>query len=441
VREDASGWLDLSGDEVLQRFIIRRYNMKGSLFTGMSAFCLISILVAAAALMPAGARAADPIKLGLLEDQSGNFAIAVIPKIHAVELAVEEINAKGGVLGRPIKIIHYDTQSDNTRFQEFARRLIQQDKVDVILGAFSSASREAIRPIMDRYNQLYFYNNQYEGGVCDSNNFVTGAVPEQQFSTLIPWMMEKYGKRVYTIAADYNFGQISAEWVRIIVKENGGTMVGEEFIPLSVSQFSQTIQNIQKAKPDVLVTLLVGANQASFYEQQAAANLGFPMASSVNVGQAYEHRRFKAPALKDMYVTANYVEEVDSPASNDFKKRFHAKFPNEPYINQEAANSYDAVYLYKAGVEKAGSTDQKKVGAALRSGDICTTGPSGKVCIDPKSQHTSHTIYLVHVKADHSVEIPKVWDNIQPYWLGQVGCDLSKKADHNQYTPSHLPKK
>jgi urea transport system substrate-binding protein len=384
---------------------------------------------------------ADPIKLGVLEDASGNFAIAVIPKIHAIELAASEINAKGGILGRQIKLVEYDTQSDNTRFQQMARRIIQEDKVDVVFGAFSSASREAIRPIMDRYKQLYWYNNQYEGGVCDANVFVTGAVPEQQFSTLIPWMMEKYGKKVYTIAADYNFGQISAEWVRNIVKEHGGTMVGEEFIPLSVSQFSQTIQNIQKAKPDFVVTLLVGANQASYYEQQASAKLNLPMASSVNVGQAYEHKRFKAPALKDMYVTANYVEEVDSPASNDFKKRFHAMFPNEPYINQEAANSYNAVYMYKAAVEKAGSTDMKAVRKALESGSICTDGPSGKVCIDPKSHHGSQTIYLVHVKGDHSVDVPKVWNDIKPYWLGDVGCDLSKKDDFSQYTPSNLPKK
>lgn len=401
----------------------------------------IAAIAAAIAGFTTPAVGADPVKIGLLEDQSGNFAIAVIPKIQATQLAVEEINAKGGILGRPIKLTHYDTQSDNTRFQEFARRLIQKDKVDVIFGGFSSASREAIRPIMDRYKQLYFYNNQYEGGVCDSNVFVTGAVPEQQFSTLIPWMMEKYGKKVYTIAADYNFGQISAEWVRNIVKEKGGTMVGEEFIPLSVSQFSQTIQNIQKAKPDVLVTLLVGANQASFYEQQAAASLNIPMASSVNVGQAYEHKRFKAPALKDMYVTANYIEEIDSPASNDFKTRFHAKFPDAPYINQEAANAYNVVYLYKMAVEKAGSTDMKLVRKALESGNICTDGPSGKVCIDPKSHHQSHTIYLVHVKADHSVEIPKVWNDIKPYWLGSVGCDLSKKDDTSQYTPSSPPKK
>ena len=400
-----------------------------------------------AVVMFAGtSQAADPIKLGILEDETGNFSIAVIPKIHAYELAVKEINEKGGVLGRPLEIIHYDTQSDNTRFQEFARRLIKKDKVDVIFGGFSSASREAIRPIMDKNKQLYFYNNQYEGGVCDSNVFVTGAVPEQQFSTLVPWMMEKYGKNVYNIAADYNFGQISAEWVRQIVKENGGTMVGEEFIPLSVSQFSQTIQKIQKAKPDVLMTLLVGAKQASFYEQQAAAGLGIPMATSINVGQAYEHRRFKPPALENMYVTVNYIEEVHEviksgkfhDKSKDFVRRFHELYPNEPYINMESANAYNAINLYAKAVELAGTTDMEKVRRALETG-ISFDGPSGVVKIDPKSHHGSHTIFLVHVGKDHVVTIPKIWENIEPYWLGEAGCDLSKKDDYSQYTPSNPP--
>jgi urea transport system substrate-binding protein len=397
--------------------------------------CVVTLPVSLSVL------AADPIKLGLLEDASGNFALAVIPKIHATQLAVEEINAKGGVLGRPIKLIHYDTQSDNTKFQEFARRLIQTDKPDVIFGGYSSASREAIRPIMDKAKQLYFYNNQYEGGVCDSNTFATGAVPEQQFSTLVPWLMQKYGKKVYTIAADYNFGQISAEWVRQIVKENGGTMVGEEFIPLSVSQFGQTIQNIQKAKPDFVMTLLVGNVQSAYFEQQAAANLNLPMGSSIQVGQAYEHKRFKSPALKDMYVTTNYIEEVNSPASNDFKKRFKAKFPTEPYITQEAANAYNAVYLYKAAVEKAKSADMIAVRKALETGDICTDGPSGKVCIDPKSHHATHTMYLAHVQGDHTIEFPKTWNDIKPYWLGNAGCNLPVKADYSQYTPSSPPKK
>jgi branched-chain amino acid transport system substrate-binding protein len=394
------------------------------------------------ALFSGPALAQEPIKIGVLEDQSGEFVVPVIGKVHAIELATEEINAKGGIAGRPIELVIYDTQSDNTRFQEFTRRALQRDKVDVIFAGFSSASREAYRPIVRQFDGFAFYNNQYEGGLCDANMVITGAVPEQQFSTLIPWMMETYGKKVYTIAADYNFGQISAEWVRNIVKENGGEMVGEEFIPLGVSQFSQTIQNIQTAKPDVVVTLLVGTAQASYYEQAASANLKLPMASSVNVGQGYEHKRFTPPSLANMHVTTNYIEEVDTPASKDFIKRFHAKFPNEPYINQEAANSYIAVNLYKQMVERAGgSTKRDDLRKIIAEGDVCFDGPSGKTCLDPKSQHMSHTIYLAKVGDDHSVSFPKVWNDVKPYWLGDAGCDLTKSNPGEQYTPSNPPSK
>ncbi|MFY7836239.1 MAG: urea ABC transporter substrate-binding protein, partial [Novosphingobium sp.] len=372
--------------------------------------------VAVAALTASAGLAQDAIKIGVLEDQSGDFAAATMVKVNAITLAAEEINAAGGIGGRPIELVTYDTQSDNTRYQEFMRRVLQSDKVDVVFAGFSSASREAYRPIVNQFDGLAFYNNQYEGGVCDANMIVTGAVPEQQFSTLIPWMMEKYGKNVYTLAADYNFGQISAEWVRNIVEANGGTMVGEEFIPLGVSQFGQSIQNIQAAKPGFVVTLLVGAAQASYYEQAAAANVNLPMASSVNVGQGYEHKRFTPPSLKDMYVTTNFIEEVDTPAAKAFVEKFRARFPDEPYINQEAANSYIAMYLYKQMVERAGTTDRAALLAELAKGDVCFEGPSGKVCLDPKSQHMSHTIYLAKVEADHSISFPTVWENIAPYW-------------------------
>lgn len=401
---------------------------------------LQAAVVGAAAIMVCNsAIAQDAIKIGVLEDQSGDFAAATMVKVHAIELATEEINAAGGIGGQQIELVIYDTQSDNTRYQEFMRRVLQRDKVDVVFAGFSSASREAYRPIVNQFDALAFYNNQYEGGVCDANMIVTGAVPEQQFSTLIPWMMEKYGKNVYTLAADYNFGQISAEWVRNIVADEGGEMVGEEFIPLGVSQFSQTIQNIQKAKPDFVVTLLVGAAQASYYEQAASANVALPMASSVNVGQGYEHKRFTPPSLKDMYVTTNYIEEVDTPESAAFLEKFRAKFPDEPYINQEAANSYIAMYLYKNMVERAGSTDKEAVRAILAEGDVCFDGPSGKVCLDPKSQHMSHTIFLAHVDGEHGIDFPTTWDNIEPYWLGDAGCDLTMDDPSAQYTPSNPP--
>jgi len=383
----------------------------------------------------------DPIKIGVVEDQSGEFVVPVIGKVHAIQLATEEINNDGGIAGRPIELVIYDAQSDNTRHQEMVRRALQRDKVDVLFSGFSSAAREAYRPIVDQFDGFAFYNNQYEGGVCDANMIVTGAVPEQQFSTLIPWMMEEYGDKVYILAADYNFGQISAEWVREIVEEKGGEIVGEDFIPIGVSQFSQNIQNIQRAKPDFVVTLLVGTAQASYYEQALSADVGLPMASSVNIGQGYEHKRFTPPSLAGMHVTTNYIEEVDTPESKAFVERWHEMFPDEPYINQEAENSYHAVYLYKEMVEQAGgSTNKADLREAIASGDICVDAPEGRVCIDPKSQHVSHTIYLVRVNEDHSVSVPEVWEDVEPYWLGEVGCDLTQGENPKaQYTPSDNP--
>ncbi len=172
------------------------------------------------------------------------------------------------------------------------------------------------------------------------------------------------------------------------------------------------------------------------------------MATSINVGQAYEHKRFAPPALENMYVTVNYIEEVHDviksgpfhEKSKDFIARFKAEYPNEPYVNMEAANAYNAINLYAKAVEKAGSTDKAKVIAALETG-ISFDGPSGVVTIDPKSHHGSHTIFLVEVGKGHKVSIPKIWENIQPYWLGQAGCNLPEKADYSQYTPSKPPKK
>lgn len=399
------------------------------------------VLTAVMGFTAATVHASDgPIKIGVLEDQSGDFAAVTQVKVNAIELAAEEINNSGGIAGREIELVAYDTQSDDRRYQEFMRRVLQRDQVDTVFAGFASSSREAYRPIVNQFDGLAFYNNQYEGGVCDANMIVTGAVPEQQFSTLIPWMIEEYGPNVYTLAADYNFGQISAEWVRTIVDEAGGNLVGEDFIPLGVSQFSQNISDIQGEDVDFVVTLLVGSAQASYYEQAASAELDLPMASSVNVGQGYEHKRFSPPSLEDMHVTTNFIEEVDTPAANDFVEKFYDRFPDAPYVNQEAANSYIAMYLYKEMVERAGgSTAKEDLREIIAEGDVCFDGPSGTVCLDPKSQHMSHNIFLAKVDGNHEISFPKTWENIEPYWLGEVGCDLTESDPSAQYTPSDNP--
>ena len=380
----------------------------------------------------------EPIKIGILEDQSGDFSLVGIQKVHASQLAVEEINKSGGLLGRKVKIIAPDTQSDNKRYQEMAKKLILQDQVDVIMGGFSSASREAIRPLMEKNKMLYFYNNQYEGGVASKYTFATGAIPEHQITTLIKAMIEKYGPRIYTIAADYNFGQISAQWVKKTAEENGGQIINEEFIPLGVSQFSSTISRIKEAKPDFLVTLLVGQDQSSFYGQWAkAGDTQIPMATTVNMAQAYEHKRFAPPALANMYVTATFMEEVKdiSPKAKEFVDKFYKKFPDDKYVGMEAESAYTGIMLWAEAVKKAGTTDKEAVIKALESG-ISYDGPAGKVTIDGATHHVIRDVYLAYSDKDHKITFPQKWEAVKPDWLSkEKGVDLRKKTEFKQYTP------
>lgn len=381
------------------------------------------------------AESEGPIKIGHLVDLSGLFAPSTIQQSHGAQLAVEEINSNGGILGRNIELIELDTQSDNRRYQELARKLISQEQVDVLMGGYASSAREAVRPIVGQNEQLYFYNASYEGGVCDTNLLITGAVPEQLTSVLIPYMIQEYGDKVYTIAADYNFGQIAAVWAREIVEKEGGEIVGEEFIPLEVSQFSQTVENIRRSEPSVLMSLLVGTDHLAFYEQQANANLGVPIASTITGASGYEHKRLSPPALADLHVSSNWFEELDTTSAEDFKERWRAKFPDENYINVEGEDTYIGVYLYKLAVEKAETTDQTAVREALESGEIEFDAPEGRVQVDPKTHHLIRNILLAKVDDNHDLEILEVYEDRDPDWLESVGCNLPSKPQQEQYTP------
>ena len=174
---------------------------------------------------PAKADDKPPLKVGVLEDHSGDIAIFTMPKVHGAHLAVDEINAAGGILGRKVEITEYHPQFDNAKFQEFARRLIEKDKVEVIFGAATSARAKRSGRSSTRTTPCCSTPSSTRAGSATANDR-TGGVPEQQFSTLIPYMMEKFGKKVYIIAADYNFGQISTEWTKKLVTEAGGQIVG-----------------------------------------------------------------------------------------------------------------------------------------------------------------------------------------------------------------------
>ncbi|WP_425601198.1 urea ABC transporter substrate-binding protein [Haloplanus halobius] len=385
-----------------------------------------------------GGGGSDTLKMGVLEDQSGNFALTGIQKYHAQKLAVEEINEEGGINGQEIEMIAPDPQSDNQRYQELARRLISRDNVDVLFGGFASSSREAIRPIVDENQQLYFYTNQYEGGVADTYTWCTGAVPEQQISTTLEFLTNEFGNDIYTIAADYNFGQITAAWYRKIANEIGANVMNEEFIPLNVSQFGSTINRIQDADPDLLVTLLVGSNHASFYNQKNAAGLDVPMSTTVNMAQGYEHKRFDPPALADMYVGVNYMQEIPTERNRNFVDRFYDRWPDADYVGQMAQNSYFTTYLYKKAVEKAGTTNQDEVQKVLDEEPMTVEAPEGTVTTDPKTHHVTHQIRLARADENHEISFQNQ-QAVEPYWLRQEpypGVDLTEVIGTSEQEPT-----
>jgi urea transport system substrate-binding protein len=164
--------------------------------------------------------AENEIKVAGIHDASGGIDIYCRPMINSLTLAVEEINAAGGLLGRSIKLINYDTQSNIQLYTQYATEAAVKEKVAVVQGGLTSASREAIRPVLRRYNTLYFYNTQYEGGVCDQNIFCTGATPAQKLATLVPHVVNKMGKKIYIVAADYIYGQLTAKWVKKYAAES-----------------------------------------------------------------------------------------------------------------------------------------------------------------------------------------------------------------------------
>ncbi|HEX3993220.1 MAG TPA: ABC transporter substrate-binding protein [Acetobacteraceae bacterium] len=372
-----------------------------------SAAAMATSALAAPFIRPAGA--AEPIKVGSLLDLSGPIGTSGQPMYDAIQLAVEEVNGAGGLLGRQVQLVNYNTQSTIQMYSQYAQQLALKDGVAVVHGGITSASREAIRPVFDRYRVLYFYNVLYEGGVCDRNTFCTGTTPAQTVNKLVPYALKTWGKKVYIVAADYNYGQITAKWMTKYARDGGGTVQAVEFFPLDVTSFTATISKIQEAKPDVVLSALVGSNHTAFYRQWAAAGMKskIPIASTT-FGLVNELATIN-PAESDGIVTSyGYYQELKTPKSVAFVDAIHKKFGADvPYISELAAATYEGFYLWAEGVKKAGSIDRMKVIEALETG-LSFDGPSGKVTLDHATHHVIRNAYLG--KAEN-----KTWDVIASY--------------------------
>ncbi|WP_020184742.1 ABC transporter substrate-binding protein [Methylopila sp. 73B] len=371
------------------------------------------------------ASAAEPIQVAGIHDASGGIDIYGRPMINSLTLAVEEINAAGGVLGRPIALKNYDPQSNMQLYTQYATEAATKQKASVVFGGIISASREAMRPTLRRFRTPYFYNMLYEGGVCDRNVFCMGSTPAQTLQKFTPFVMKRFNaKTIYVLAADYNYGQITTKWIRKFASENGGEVAQADFFPLDVNDFGPTIRKIQAAKPDMIMSVLVGAAHNSFYRQWVAAGMKdkIPMASTT-FGIGNEQVLTSPDEHNGIVVSYAYFDGLKTPENEAFLKKYTARFGEKAdAVTEASAMTYHAVNLWAAAAAEAGSVDRDKVILALESG-LSFTGPAGKTTIDPRTHHDTLDTYIAEVR-DRAYHVLESFPQQPPADTAAV-CDLA----------------
>lgn len=369
------------------------------------------LLGAAAALLAVSAHAADPIKIGVPVGLSGANSVVAPSVVQAAQLAVEEINAKGGVLGRPLALEVADDGSGAAGAQRAFDALIFQKKVDVLISMETSAARNAALPIVARGKVPYIYTSFYEGKSCSPYMYVNAWVPEQQVPPIVDYFVkEKGAKRFFLIGSDYAFGRGMLAFSKAYIEKNGGKVVGEEYLPMDGSDWTPIISKLKSSGADAIITSTAGgAPNVTLTKQLRAAGVTLPYGNlAVDEGTAAS----MGPDAAGIFLSASYVTGIDSAANTAFlaamKKKFGAdlKTPNDLSVPE-----YEAVYAYKAAVEKAGSTKADKVLEALA--EVSVDGPRGTITMN-KQHHAPLTMYLGQVQPDGNVSVIKSFANVEP---------------------------
>ena len=338
---------------------------------------LVSVVAAALCLStlcasPSSA-AADTIKVGVLQSLTGTMAISEVTVKNATLLAIDEINAKGGVMGKQLEPVIEDGASDPSMFAQKAQKLIQQDAVATVFGGWTSASRKAMLPVFERFKGLLWYPVQFEGNECSPNIMYSGAQPNQQILPALDWAEGKGYKNVFLLGSDYVFPRTANLVLKKHILHDGKMVAGEEYVPLGGSDFSAVINKIKLAKPDIVFSTLNGDSNVSFFKQMAAAGLPSAKLPVMSFSIAEQEAKAIGPSLLEgSYAAWNYFETLPDPINKKFVAAYQAKYPGEP-VDDPMAHGYLDVYAWAAAVKKAGSLDPtmvRKAATTLAFSDV-----------------------------------------------------------------------
>jgi urea transport system substrate-binding protein len=333
------------------------------------------------------------VTVGQLHSATGTMAISETGSIQAERLAIDQINAMGGILGRKIKIIQEDGASDWPTFAEKAKKLLESDHVPAVFGCWTSASRKAVLPVFERDNGLLYYPTFYEGLEQSKNVFYTGQEATQQILAGLDWIIkEKNAKTFFLIGSDYIWPRTSNKIARKHIENvHKLQVVGEEYYPLGNTQFGSLINKIKLKKPDVIYAIVVGGSNVAFYKQLRAAGVTAANQTLLTISVTEDEMLgIGGENVEGFYAAMKYFQSLDNPNNKKFVAAFKAKYGPKSVIGDVTQAAYLGPWLWKAAVERAGSFDVDKVVAASPGIEL-KTAPEGYVKVHPNHHLWSKT--------------------------------------------------
>jgi urea transport system substrate-binding protein len=331
------------------------------------------------------------IKVGSLSSLSGTMAISEVPVRDAIKLAVDQINGKGGVLGKQIRIVGEDGASEPTVFAEKAEKLISHGCVAAVFGGWTSASRKAMLPVFEGNNSLLYYPVQYEGLESSKNIFYTGATPNQQIIPALDYLKQKGIKSLYLVGSDDAFPQTANRIIKTYAGANGIEIKGADYAPLGSTDFSTIVNKVRTSGAGAVFNTLNGDSNVAFFREYKIGGIG-------------------VPNITGQLTAWNYYQTVDNPVNKQFVADYKAKYgPNKPTSDPMEA-AYVSVYLWKATVEKAKSFDVKAI--QDNCDGVSVDAPEGTVTVDGSNHHVTKTTRIGEIHPDGLIYT--IWESPGP---------------------------
>jgi urea transport system substrate-binding protein len=352
---------------------------------------------------PTDAPGGDPITVGILHSLSGTMAVSEVSVKDATLLAIAQINANGGVLGRPIDYVLEDGASDWPTFAEKARKLIQSDGVACTFGCWTSASRKAVLPVFEELQSLLFYPVQYEGLESSPYIYYMGATTNQQIVPSVEYLLEQGMTKFFLLGSDYVFPRTANQIIKAQLLASGGETLAEEYTPLGHTDYSTVISKIQAAQPDVVYNTLNGDSNVAFFKQLQAAGITPEQLPTLSVSVAEEEvRGIGADAMEGHLTAWNYYQTVESPENESFVAAYKEMFGQNRVTADPHEAAYIGVHLWAMGVEAAGTTEVEAVRAALTGMQF--QAPGGLVTVNGENQHIAKTVRIGQVRPDGLID-------------------------------------